>query len=251
MSLTPRTAPLLATLAVVGLSACVTSPTQTSSRATAQPDLVALNNIQIPDEFSVFDLSADTLPAQARQCVSTMAESSKGIQDLVRDFPRDRATVVIGHTGSASRFVVMGKQAVCLRYSETRYPIFAIEAFQNTVNPVLRGDSKQVVNDWFRQIATLLARNGSVKVAYAFKNGNAFIATYSVEDPVAPTLHFSSRFKRVGEWENERVDLKFSDPALNSVVEFRVNGKSEKSNLLGHRRKPTPTAPSGRPGISI
>ncbi|MFM2111603.1 MAG: hypothetical protein RLZZ271_263 [Pseudomonadota bacterium] len=243
--------PLALLLLATGLAGCVTPATQPPPARLVQTDLVPLSRIQIADEFSIVELSTDNLPAQARQCVSTLVESSKSVQDLVQGFPKDRSTVILGHTASASRFMVMGRQGICLRYSETRYPILPVEAFQGTVNPVLRGDSTAVVNGWFRQIADTLARNGSVKVAYAFKNGNAFIATYSVQDPVAPTLHYSSRFKRAGEWESERVDLKFSDATMSSVVEYKVNGKTEKPNLLSHRRKPGTIAPAGRSGISI
>ena len=208
------------------MAGCVT----TSPSFAPPTDYVKREDIQIADHFSPTELNDTNAADAVLRCLPTIPRESAALTKVRADLPLKRGqTVTIGHSSSASRFVITGNKGLCIRYSDANFPIFATQAFVNTVEPA--GISPDIRNDWYRQIAHKLALHGIVRVAYVFPNGNAFMARYWA-DKGGPTLVYSSTFHKAGRWEKDPVELKFTDPNLQSVSVIETNGRRHKVNLL-------------------
>lgn len=172
----------------------------------------ALDQIRIKQKFDTVLLTKENLISEQRKCVPLLKANADSLQDELSKFPRDNATVAVGHLSSSKKFVYRGTSGLCLDFSANRHPIYAAEAFVGTANPT--GVPPDVTNDWHMKIAMQIALNGKAKVAYIYGNGNAYLVTYWSEKTDGTALNYSWEFKKIGEWENAQIDHKFSDPSM-------------------------------------
>ena len=221
-----RTLPVVALAMLV--TACATQPPRTFPEPT---DRIPLEQVVIDREFLRTPLTRESIGVEANKCVPPLDVESSGVKKFVRDFP-SRSIVSLGHASSASTFVVQQTTAVCIRQSDQGHPIFAAEAFAETVNP--QGVPPDVRDAWYKQMAMGIASRGQVRVAYAFTNGNAFVATYWVEAAAKQALSYTSEFKKKGEWETGRFDMTLTHPALSGVSET-MRGKARQKYFVAGR----------------
>ncbi len=210
---------------------CVTTASNSGGSSAAN---VPLDRIQIQDRFEVIDVNSANLGREAHRCVPQLAADAKAVTDTAPKLPLPRGnTVALSHLNGSSWLVVYGATAICIPRSAAGYPIFAGEAFVATVNP--SGVPPTVTDGWYAQIARRLAEKGRVSVAYVFSNGNATIATYWVEPTAKNFLYYAGEFKKVGTWENNTYDFRFTDPNMSSVSSVKRGNASQKMNLIQHR----------------
>jgi hypothetical protein len=214
------------------LGGCVT----TSSSSFAPPtDYVPLDQIQIANRFEVTEINAANIGVEAYHCVPQLSAGSKNVNDTGALLPLPRGMVrSLSHLSSSSSFVISGSKAICIRQSTAHYPIFAAEAFLDTVNP--SGVPPTVTDGWYVQIARRMAEAGRVTVAYVFPNGNADVANYWVEGSNKNAIHYAREFKKAGTWETGSYDFRFSHPSLTGVTATK-RGQSQlmiKTNFIGY-----------------
>lgn len=213
------------------LGGCAATPATTFAPPT---DYVPLDQIQIQNRFDVVDVNAVNLGVQAYQCVPQLNAASKNVSQTAGRLPLPRNTIVaLSHVSSANALVISGSKAICIHQSAARYPIFAGEAFVETVNP--SGVPPGITDGWYAQIAKRMAEQGRVTVAYVFANGNADIASYWVEAPNKNALQYSREFKKAGTWETGTYDFRFSHPGLTSVSSTKRNNSALKVDFIGYR----------------
>ena len=212
-------------------SGCTTPAQKTF---TPRNDYVPISQIQIMSRFASVEVTPDNLGYEVRKCIPPANPASKDIKSTLEDFP-NRNIIVFGHSNSSKQFVLHQTTGFCLEHSSEKYPIFAAEAFLMTVNP--NGVPPDVTDNWYKQVALLIATKGMARVAYVFENGNAFVVSYWVEASSLYRLHYSSIFSRAGTWETQTIDARFSHPTLTSVSETKISGSSEKKYPLAHRTK--------------
>ncbi|MDR2451585.1 MAG: hypothetical protein LBE85_07430 [Candidatus Accumulibacter sp.] len=199
--------------------------------ATAQAtDTVQTETIQ--NKFNVINLKKETFGAEVNKCIPAISVDSPLLKDSIKDFPSNAITTYRS-SGVASVFVAHRTTGLCLKLSPGKHPIFAAEAFIETVNPV--GVPQNVVDDWYKRIAATIAQKGSAKIAYVFDNGNAFFVNYSVESDSPCQLMYSLQFKEAGTWESEKLDSKFTHASLSNISETKRNKQSIKHHPLLHR----------------
>jgi len=186
------------------------------------------NEINIPSTFNEVELSKKTVVSEIIKCLPSAPQDF--LSRTTADFPEGDG-VISTVSGPTGWFVIRGTRGYCVPKSTNGYPILATEAFQDTVNP--SPVPTRVAEQWYKQIATLIAQKGSAKVAYVFDNGNAALADYS--STKGSELHYSLSFKKAGGWETEKLDAKFSDKAMQSCSIRQYGGKFEKSYFLLHR----------------
>lgn len=194
-------------------------------------DYVPMGQVHIQSRFDSVELTRENYGTEANRCVPQLDGNSQGIKKQLEKYP-NKDIVGLGHASSSKLFIVQNTTAFCLHRSSEKFPIFAAEAFFNTINP--KGVPPDVLDGWYKQIAMTIALRGVAKVAYAFGNGNAYITSYWVETS-SQTLSYSNSFKKAGTWDTERIDVRFTHPTLSSVSETKRGGASEKASLLGHR----------------
>lgn len=227
----------LSGVSVVGLlglvlGGCVTTSSAPSNFA-PPTDYVPLDQIQISARFQVVEVNAANLGVEAYHCVPQLSAGSKSVMDTASKLPLPRGNVTaLSHLSSASSFVISGSQAICIHQSAARYPIFAAEAFSETVNP--SGVPPTVTDGWYAQIARRMAEAGRVTVAYVFPNGNAEIANYWVESPNKNAIRYAREFKKAGTWETGTYDFRFSHASLSGVAATKRGQQMSKVNLLGN-----------------
>jgi hypothetical protein len=221
-----RTLPVVA--AVMLVTACATQAPRTFPAPT---DRIPLEQVVIDREFVRTPLTRESFGEEANKCVPPLNAQSSSVQTTLRDFP-SRNIVSLGHVSSGSTFVVQQSTAICIRQSDQGHPIFAAEAFVDTVNP--QGVPPDVRDAWYKQVAMSIASRGQARVAYTFPNGNAFVATYWVEPASKQTLNYTNEFKKQGEWEAGRFDMTFSHPALSAVSET-MRGKQRRKHFAAER----------------
>jgi hypothetical protein len=187
-------------------------------------DYVPLDQIKIKPRFDTVLLTKENLAAEHKKCISFLQLDTKSMETAVREFPRNNATIAVGHASSSKRFIYRGTTGLCLEFSQNRYPIYAAEALMGTVNPT--GVPPDVTDDWYMKIAQKIAVNGRSKVAYVTDKGTAFLVSYWSDQGGSFALNYWSEFKKVGEWENTEVDYKFSNPALSGLSETK-RGKAK------------------------
>jgi hypothetical protein len=195
-------------------------------------DFVPVDQIQILSRFETVEVTRGNLGTEIRRCIPEIAADSQVIRDKQRDFS-GKSSWATSQAGSARIFFVHETTAICIRMSVADFPVYAAEAFLDTVNPA--GVSPEVLDVWYKKIANLIAARGKATVAYETNDGNAFVATYWVESPMFG-LNYSSEFKKAGEWETDDIDAHFLHSNMNSVTVIKRSGRNEKMDLLSHRR---------------
>ena len=210
-------------LSVTIIYGCATPQQQ---RNFAPPsDYVPLDKIRIKPKFDTVLLTKENLAAKQKKCVPFIQENTESMDDAVRKFPRDNATIAVGHASSSRQFIYRGSRGLCLEFSANRYPIYAAETFIDTANPT--GVPPDVTDDWYMKIALKIATNGRAKVAYVTDKGNAFLVSYWSDQTGGFALNYWSELKKVGEWESIEIDYKFSNPAIHGFSET-TRGDSKK-----------------------
>ncbi|MBI5109608.1 MAG: hypothetical protein HZA62_12780 [Rhodocyclales bacterium] len=197
-------------------------------------DYVSLSGLRVASRFATVELTRDTLAIEANRCIPALGAKSQNIQEALSGFP-NRNSIVFGHVNSAKKFLVRQTTGMCLAKSSAGHPVFATEAFIDTVNPV--GVPPDVVDEWYRQIALLIATKGAAKVAYTFPNGNAFVVSYWVDSSPEFGLYYSNQFRKTGNWEYEALDTRLSHSSMRSVSETQRSGASQKEDPISHRYK--------------
>ena len=152
------------------------------------------------------------------------------LSDIAAKFPQSGAITTVQNNDGY--FVIADTNGYCIQKSANNYPILATEAFYKTANPPSDVPT-DVTEKWYQEIATLIAQKGNANVAYVFENGNAMIVDYSAKDAY---LLYPHSFKKAGEWESDKIDVKFSDSRMKSFDATEYNKKAEKQYLLSHRR---------------
>ena len=182
-------------------------------------DYVPLDQIRIKPRFDTVLLTKENLAAEQKKCVPFIQANTESMDTAVREFPRNNATIAVGHASSSKQFIYRGSTGLCLEFSANRYPIYAAEALIGTANPT--GVPPDITDDWYMKIALNIAINGRAKVAYVTDKGTAFLVSYWSDQTGGFALNYWSDFKKVGEWENTEVDYKFSNPALHGFSETK------------------------------
>lgn len=215
------------------LGGCVT--TSSSSSFAPPTDYVPLDQIRIANRFEVTEINAANIGVAAYRCVPQLSAASKNVSDTGAKLPLPRGMVrSLSHLSSANSFMIVGSQAICIHQSAAHYPIFAAEAFSDTINP--SSVPPTVTDGWYAQIARRMAEAGRVTVAYVFPNGNADIASYWVEGSNKNAIHYAREFKKAGTWESGSYDFRFSHPSLTTITSTK-RGQSQvmiKTNLIGN-----------------
>jgi hypothetical protein len=271
-------------LCVVFLVGCTTFPLLDNRTGRAVPprkapsspkDYVPIDQVQIASRFASVEVTRESLENEINKCLYKTGANpnthSNAHSKAYEDFPSDNFTKMT-QSNSANAFLLRKTTAVCLQTSSEKFPIYAAEAFFETVNP--EGVPPDVADGWYKQIALLIATKGEANVAYVLGNGNAFIASYWIEAipnfkrpqttktpssvhnmkgfpendpylsnffhkgfPFMDELYYSSVLTEKGSWETEKLDAKFSHPSMTSVTEIKRSGLSKKSDPLMHRFK--------------
>lgn len=195
-------------------------------------DYVPIGEVQILSKFQTIDLTRENFAFEVNKCIPQISINSESLNKGLFSFPRANIASY-GHMSSASEFWINKTVGICLRKSSEKFAILAAEAFFNTVNPM--GVPPDIVDGWYKQISLLIATKGVAKVAYSFEKGTAFVVDYWIEPRHIYKLNYSSSFKKVGDWESEKIDVRFSYPSMSSVTETKTNGRAEKLDLLSHR----------------
>jgi hypothetical protein len=179
----------------------------------SQPrDYVPLDQIRIKPKFDTVFLTKENLASEQQKCVPFLQTNTDSMRDAVSKFPSNNSIIAVSHQSSSKKFIYRGTTGLCLDFSANKYPIYSAETFIGTANPA--GVPPDVTNDWYMKIAMQIALKGQAKVTYITDKGTAFLVSYWSEQTGGFTLHYSSEFKKIGEWENAQVDYKFSDPSL-------------------------------------
>ena len=192
---------------------------------TPPSDYVLLDQIRIKPKFDTVLLTKENLAAEQKKCVPFIQTNTTSMDAAVKEFPRNNATIAVGHASSSKLFIYRGTTGLCLEFSANRYPIYAAETFLGTANPT--GVPPDITDDWYKKIALNIAINGRAKVAYVTDKGTAFLVSYWSDQTGGFALNYWSEFKKVGEWESTEVDYKFSNPALHGFSEIK-RGDSKK-----------------------
>jgi hypothetical protein len=195
-------------------------------------DYVPISRIMIESRFTPTEVTRQSLPSEVHKCIPQWNVRSEKSKDAQEKFPEENI-IAFGHENSSKTFLLHQTTGICIEKSSNRFPIFASEAFIGTVNPM--GVPPQIVDEWYKQIALLIATKGVAKVAYVFENGNIFAATYWVEPTSGYTIFYDNVFKKAGTWENEKFDAKFSHLSISSVTESKRDGLKEKRFPLAHQ----------------
>lgn len=187
----------------------------------------ATKDINIPSTFTHVLLTKQTVAPEIEKCLPGV--SPHFLTNITSDFPKAGSTITIQN--SAGFFVISNTNGYCVQKSKDNYPILAAEAFYKTANPP-SDVPKDVTDKLYKDIAVLIAKKGQAKVAYAFNNGNAIIVDYSVKDA---TLIYPHYFKKAGEWESEKIDIRFTHKMMESFDVTEYDKQTQKLYLLAHR----------------
>jgi hypothetical protein len=197
-------------------------------------DCIPLDKVKIMSTFARIEITRENLSKEARRCISDENADDWRIRRELRDFPSNKIKMV-SHANSSKKFVFWKTTGICLEESTERFPIFAAEMFLKTVNP--NGVPDEIADEWYRQIALLIATRGSAKIAYVFTSGNAYLANYWIDGSKPYELLYSKDFRKVGTWEMEKIDIRFTHPAMKGISENQINYESKKYMLGSIRGK--------------
>jgi hypothetical protein len=216
------------------LVACVTACTTPPQKYFPPPtDYVPIDQVQIPSRFDTVEITVNNFAIEAQKCVPQLMTDSQSIKNSLKNFPNTNI-VNFGHASSANEFVLRKTTGFCMHRSSEKFPIFAAESFLETVNP--EGVAPDITEEWYKQIALLIAQKGMAKVAYVMENGNAYLVTYWVQSSPASALIYSKLFQKAGTWEKEKLDVRFSYPTMATLSETKRNGETKKYYPLAHRK---------------
>lgn len=222
--------------AIVYLAAFLAGCTDLPEKSFSPPnDYVPINQIQIASRFVTVEVTRETLGLEVNKCIPSLDADSQSVRDHLQKFPNNDATIGIRHASSSRLFLLHKTTAICLEQSTALLPIFAAEALLETANPI--GVPPDVTDGWYKKIALLIATQGVAKVAYVYKNGNAFKVSYWVNTTPPFGLSYSSEFKKSGTWETEIFDARFSHPTMTSFTVTKRSGSEQKNYPLAHRIK--------------
>lgn len=98
-------------------------------------DYVPLDQIRIKPKFETVLLTNENLAAEHKKCVPFIQTNTERMDAAVKAFPRNNATIAVGHASSSRQFIYRGSTGLCLEFSANRYPIYAAETFIGTANP--------------------------------------------------------------------------------------------------------------------
>lgn len=184
-------------------------------------DAIPLRTIKIQSHFDIVDITPTNFREILVQCIPQIGTTPNAIT-----FPPESVVNSSYSSASSSRIFLLKKSSgLCLYRSSTNFPIFAGDAFIATVNPV--GVPDDVADRWNKQLATLVAQQGTARVAFIFNNGQASIVKYWINPSTPLELNYTSQQKSAGEWESQELDARFSDAALTSVSLANANTKGE------------------------
>ena len=185
-------------------------------------DYVPVDEITIKSNFDTVSLTAENLRAEQKKCVPLLSSDSSKTSADVAKFPSG-SIIRVGHVSSSKQFIYRGTKGFCLEHSAAQFPIYAAEAFADTANP--QGIPPDVMNTWYKQIALQIATSGQAKVVFVTTKGTAFLVSYWGNKNGGFDLYYSSEFKKVGEWEDIKVDATFAHPSMRSLT-VTERGKS-------------------------
>jgi hypothetical protein len=170
-------------------------------RSSPPHDCIPLDKVKIMSTFARIEITRENLGKEASRCISDVDADDWRIKQELRDFPSNKIKMV-SHANSSKKFVFWKTTGICLEESTERFPIFAAEMFLKTVNP--NGVPDEITDEWYRQIALLIATRGNAKIAYVLTSGNAYLANYWIDRPMPHKLLYSMDFKKAGTWEMEK-----------------------------------------------
>lgn len=211
---------------LMGMTACanVSWPMGDMSGRTA---VVPLDKLVIKSRFEAGTLTRDNFEQLAAQCLPLVDAGSPQMQEGLANFPGKKDVLwSMNNSGSANTFLVRELKSLCLQTSQAGYPILATEVFDKTINP--NGVSREVQDDWYKQIALQLARKGAVKLAFAFTNGNAHVAEFWFDPDRNWTLAYRSSFKKAGAWSQDGLGAVFTDSSMTGVAESKWGDETKK-----------------------
>lgn len=208
-------------------NAGVTSQTISSGGGKAAED------IEVSDFFEVSSLSKDNVTDEIMRCIPPLKLSAEAEKQLLASLEKANSMLTLAHTSFKSSYHIFMRQGVCVKKSPNQFPIFAGEAFYETINP--NGVPLYIANKWYRHIAQQIAVDGSADVAYVYANGNAVLVRYWVDADKGVRLYYSDEFRMAGEWEGEPIDATFSYSSMTSLQKTARADRFEKAFPLMHR----------------
>ncbi|GAA5171096.1 hypothetical protein [Viridibacterium curvum] len=201
------------------LSGCAQSPLKK-----APPDAVASDAIVIQDDWATALLSRENYFQEMGRCfrLGEKASQSLTFMDDLKKFPESTNVLkAFSRPGSSSVFLVRGDSGVCVAYTQGGFPIIPLSAFAKTIE--LKGLPQDVSNDWNKQIALALARNGKVTVKYVFPNNWSAFVDYWFEQN-SPRLFYKLQDNFAIDNKNQRFDLQFTNGLMTSVISSQYGG---------------------------
>lgn len=184
-------------------------------------DVIPLADLRIRKTADLKDVTGDNLRAQLLFCIPQFGQNytlpNVPMQSVVH------STFKVA--GSSRIFIVKNSMGLCLQSSSANFPIFAADAFGDTVVPV--GVSDDIVSDWNAEIARLVATKGSAYVAYLYPNQAVTAVKYWVEASNPVIIRYATEFKAQGAWVPQAFDTVFADTGLTVVKSVNVNTKGE------------------------
>jgi hypothetical protein len=180
---------------------------------------VALKDIKITSHFDFTEVSSINFRDALFACIPNYATKPSNVP-LPESMPKAFNSSYT-NTVAAPIFLLKGNQGLCLNRSVFGFPIFAADSFLLTDNPV--GVPSSVADLWYQKIAENVAKQGSARVMYVFKNKNAIMVRYWVDPSKPIEINYQSEFKKVGGWEPKDVDFVFENEGLNSVTAAVAN----------------------------
>lgn len=212
-----------------GLIACTASSFAQTPPPAPEPlaGAVKLVDIQVQKAFDRTRLTKENFSAFASACLPTYPESAKDRFIAEWRLPLTNSTVILGHNKSAGHIQISSDVGICVRESETRYPILAIESLKGTANPDA-GD-EQALEEFYKKIILALAERGYADVSYVFKQGNVQQVTYKVDRNEKGQLSYLETFRRKEFFQPIPGSLVYELGDSGKFTVTRVNGRVSKS----------------------
>jgi hypothetical protein len=225
---TARRLPASAALATA-LLACATVSWAQTTPVVPEPlaGAVRMADIQVQKTFERTRLTKENFSAFASACLPTYPESAKDRFIAEWRLPLTNSTVILGHNKSAGHIQISSDVGICVRESENRYPILAIESLKATANP--DGGNEQALDEFYKKIILALAERGYADVSYVFKQGNVQQVTYKVDRNEKGQLSYLETFRRKEFFQPVPGSLVYDIEETGKFTVTRVNGRVSKS----------------------
>jgi len=204
---------------------------------------VPLAGLKITERFESQQLTRENFASAVRACLPAYPEAAIERQTREWALPLKNSTRTLRDTTSVGAYVITDSTGVCVHESESGHPVFAAEAFTGTVEP--SGVPAAVRDEWFIEIAHVIAAKGHAEIVYKFPNGNAQVALYRAVPPGFTKIEYRAEFRKAGDYDASRYDKTFTHPDLHRVLTFRYGGNMVKP-ILQHR-----FPPGMRAGVAI